>query len=84
VPFGEVVAFSAVDIFSKESDVLLRSALEGADGKAFLEYCMPRGFGSFSEIIQIDEGGEFKSEFNQAVETSCTWHRIARPFTGFH
>ena len=80
VLFGEVFAFTAVDIYSRESDVLLRPALEAADGKAFLEHCMPRRFEGFSEIIQTDGGGEFKGEFSQTVDDYCDRHRVARPY----
>jgi len=80
VLFGEVFAFTAVDIFTKESDVLLRPALEASDGKAFLEYCMQRRFDGFSEIIQTDGGSEFKGEFSQAVDDYCDRHRVARPY----
>ena len=80
VLFGEVFAFTAVDIFTRESDVLLRPALEATDGKAFLEYCMPRRFDGFSEIIQTDGGSEFKGEFSQTVDDYCDRHRIARPY----
>ena len=41
VDFGGVFAFTAIDIYSKESDVLLRPSLEAADGQAFLLACMP-------------------------------------------
>ena len=80
VLFGEVFAFTAVGIFSKESAVLLRAALEAVDGKAFLEHCMPRRFDGFSEIIQTDGGSEFKGEFSQTVDNYCDRHRIARPY----
>jgi len=80
VLFGDVFAFTAVDIFTRESDVLLRPALEATDGKAFLEYCMPRRFDGFSEIIQTDGGSEFKGEFSQTVDDYCDRHRVARPY----
>lgn len=80
VLFGEVFAFTAVDIFTKESDALLRPALEATDGKAFLEFCMQRRFDGFSEIIQTDGGSEFKGEFSQAVDDYCDCHRVARPY----
>ena len=80
VLFGQVFAFTAVDIFTKESDVLLRPALEATDGKAFLEYCMLRRFDGFSEIIQTDGGSEFKGEFSQTVHNYCSRHRVARPY----
>jgi transposase InsO family protein len=80
VLFGEVFAFTAVDIYTRESDVLLRPALEATDGRAFLEHCMPGRFDGFSEIIQTDGGSEFKGEFSQAVDAYCDRHRVARPY----
>jgi len=57
VLFGQVFAFTAVDIFTKESDVLLRPALESTDGKAFLEYCsMPVGETTSLFPIKVSEG----------------------------
>jgi transposase len=42
VAFGQVFAFTAVDIFSKESAVLLRPSLEAVDGQAFsMLACLP-------------------------------------------
>ena len=41
VDFGGVFAFTAIDIYSKECDVLLRPSLEATDGQAFLYACMP-------------------------------------------
>jgi transposase InsO family protein len=80
VLFGEVFAFTAVDIYTRESDVLLRPALDATDGRAFLEHCMPGRFDGFSEIIQTDGGSEFKGEFSQAVDAYCDRHRVARPY----
>ncbi|HSG45477.1 MAG TPA: integrase core domain-containing protein [Anaerolineales bacterium] len=80
VLFGEVFAFSAVDVFKKEGAVLLRPALEASDGRAFLEYCMPKRFDGFSELIQTDGGSEFKGAFSQVVEAYCARHRVARPY----
>jgi len=80
VLFGEVFAFTAVDIYTKESDVLLRPALKAVDGRAFLEHCMPGRFGGFAEIIQTDGGTEFKAEFAETVTDYCARHRIARPY----
>jgi transposase InsO family protein len=80
VLFGKVFAFTAVDIYTRESDVLLRPALEASDGRAFLEHCMPRRFDNFAEIIQTDGGSEFKSEFSDTVDQYCDRHRVARPY----
>ncbi len=80
VLFGDVFAFTAVDIYSKECDVLLRPMLGAEDGKAFLEHCMPRRFDGFSKLIQTDGGSEFKAEFQETVRDFCVRHRIARPY----
>ena len=80
VLFGKVFAFTAVDIYTRESDVPLRPALEALDGKAFLECCMPRRFDGFAEIIQTDGGSEFKREFCETVDKYCHRHRVARPY----
>ena len=80
VLFGGVFAFTAVDIYSRECDVLLRPALKALDGKAFLEHCMPRRFDGFSKLIQTDGGSEFKAEFQETVGSFCEGHRFARPY----
>ena len=80
VLFGDVFAFTAIDIFTKESDVLLRSSLEAVDGKVFLDRCMSRRFDNFAEIIQTDGGSEFKGAFSETVSAYCHRHRVARPY----
>jgi transposase InsO family protein len=80
VLFGGVFAFTAVDIYTRECDVLLRPALEAVDGQAFLHHCMNRRFGKHTEIIQTDGGSEFKAAFKQDVEKYCDRHRVARPY----
>lgn len=80
VHFGQVFAFTAIDIFSKESAVLLRPTLEAADAQAFLHACMPTRFGGFVELIQTDGGPEFKGPFLQDVALYSASHRVARPY----
>lgn len=80
VHFGQVFAFTAVDIFSREADVLLRPSLLAADGEAFLRFTMPRRFGGFVQTIQTDGGSEFEAEFARAAPLCCRQHRIARPY----
>lgn len=77
---GLFLPFTAIDIFSRECDVLLRPALEAVDGKAFLHHCMPRRFDGFTDMIQTDGGSEFKKEFVQDVGRYCERHRVARPY----
>lgn len=80
VNFGSVFAFTAVDIYSRESDVLLRPALEALDGQMFLQTCMPRRFDGFVKVIQTDGGSEFKREFQDIAPRYCLIHRVARPY----
>ena len=80
IDFGSVFAFTAVDIFSKEADVLLRPSLTGKDGCAFLQVCLGRRFDGFVNLIQTDGGSEFEAEFVQTVYAYCLRHRVARPY----
>lgn len=80
VHFGGVFAFTAVDIFSREADVLLRNAVTAADGVLFLRACMKRRFGGHVQLLQSDGGPEFKGEFALRALVFCDRHRIARPY----
>ncbi len=80
VDFGGLFAFTAVDIFSREADVLLRPALTAEHGAAFLHRCMRRRFNRFVQIVQTDGGSEFEAEFARQVWNYCRHHRIARPY----
>lgn len=80
VDFGEVFAFSGIDIFTREADVILRPSLTSYDGLIFLQTCMKRRFDNFVEIIQTDGGAEFEDEFSQYVLQYAKRHRIARPY----
>lgn len=80
VHFGMVFAFTAVDIFSREADVLLRSSVTADDGVAFLRSCMERRFGGHVQLLQSDGGPEFKGEFALRAPLFCDRHRIARPY----
>lgn len=80
IDFGALFAFTAVDIFSREADVLLRPALTAEHGAAFLHRCMRRRFNRFVEVVQTDGGSEFEAEFASQVWNYCGHHRIARPY----
>jgi transposase len=80
VHFGQVFAFTAVDIFSREADVLLRPSLLATDGEAFLRFTMPRRFSGWAQTIQTDGGSEFEAEFHQETRLFCRQHRVARPY----
>jgi Integrase core domain len=80
VDFGGLFAFTAIDIFSREADVLLRPALTAENGAAFLHRCMRRRFNRFVQVVQTDGGSEFEAEFARQVWNYCQQHRIARPY----
>ncbi len=80
VDFGDIFAFTAVDIFSKEADVILRPSLTSHDGAIFLDTCMQRRFNSHSDMIQSDGGPEFKDEFRKKVYQYTNRFRVARPY----
>lgn len=80
VDFGEIFAFTGVDIFSKEVDVLLAPQLTASYGYEFLKQSMKRRFNSFVDLIQTDGGPEFKDEFKRHVLEYTQRHRIAQPY----
>lgn len=80
VNFGEIFAFTGVDIFTREVDVYLAPALTANYGYIFLEKSMRFRFDGYSELIQTDGGSEFKDQFKMNVRIYCKRHRIARPY----
>lgn len=80
VDFGDIYAFTGVDIFSKEADVFLAPQLTASYGYSFLKQAMRRRFHGFVETIQTDGGHEFKSEFKQHVLEYTKIHRVAHPY----
>lgn len=80
VDFGEVFAFTSIDIFSKEPDVILRPALTAQDGVIFLDTAMQRRYNNHSDLIQADGGSEWKDEFRTKVYTYTDRFRVARPY----
>ena len=80
IAFGKLFAFTAVDIWSREADVILRPSLTAADGWFFLQACMKRRFDRFVELVQTDGVSEFEAEFALRVHRFCGVHRIARPY----
>lgn len=80
VAFGDIYAFTGVDIFSKEADILVAPALTSHFGHQFLEQSMGRRFDGYATLIQTDGGPEFKEEFLDHVHNYCDRHRVARPY----
>lgn len=80
IDFGGVFAFTGIDIFTREADILLAPELTANYGYQFLEQSMDRRFDRHVHLIQTDGGPEFKEKFKQNVANFCDRHRVARPY----
>lgn len=80
IDFGGIFAFTAVDIYSKEADVILAPELTSQHGVRFLDTCMQRRFNLHSDLIQADGGHEFKDKFKAKVYDYTDRFRVARPY----
>ena len=80
ITFEELFAFTAVDTFSKEADILLVPALTAEYGCKLLYQSMRKRFSGHVNLLQTDGGPEFKAEFKSKVNIFCNRHRIARPY----
>lgn len=78
--FGGLFAFTAVDCFSREADILLTPELTSQYGHKFLIQSMARRFDNHVELIQTDGGPEFKQHFTDHVYEYCDRHRVSRPY----
>ena len=80
IDFGGLYAFTAIDIFTREADILIAPELTAKYGRRFLSQSMERRFGSHVHLIQTDGGPEFKADFLIGLSAYCDRHRIARPY----
>jgi len=80
IDFGGLFAFTAVDIFTREADILVAPELTARYGLHFLHQSMERRFGRHVHLIQTDGGPEFKADFLTGIAAFCDQHRIARPY----
>jgi transposase InsO family protein len=80
IDFGGIYAFTAIDIYTKEADILLAPELTARYGSRFLSQSMNRRFDGHVNLIQTDGGSEFKADFLIHVHSFCDRHRIARPY----
>ena len=80
IDFGDIFAFTAVDIFTREADIFLAPELTARYGSQFFARSMERRFSGLVHLIQTDGGSEFKADFLKHVHGFCDKHRIARPY----
>jgi IS30 family transposase len=78
IDFGKVFAFTAVDIFTREGQVVLRPSLTAQDGEAALQAF--KAYFGHCHTIQTDGGSEFEAEFAYLVQSAADHHRVARPY----
>lgn len=80
IDFGELFAFTGIDIFTREADILVAPELTATYGHQFLTQSMTRRFNNHVHLLQTDGGSEFKEEFKTHVNEFCDRHRVARPY----
>jgi transposase len=80
IDFGGLFAFTAIDIFTREADILLAPELTANYGFRFLRQSMERRFDKHVHMLQTDGGPEFKADFLKALPSFCDRHRVARPY----
>jgi hypothetical protein len=79
VDFGEVYAFTGIDIYTREVEVKLFPSLTALDGLNFLEFSFEDRF-KHTSLLQTDGGSEFKAEFKANVFKFTDRFRVARPY----
>lgn len=80
IDFGELFAFTGIDIFTREADIFVAPALTAQQGYQFLKQSMARRFNGHVQLLQTDGGPEFKEVFKSHVTDYCDRHRVARPY----
>lgn len=80
IDFGDIFAFTAIDIVGKDADVFMAPNLTSHQGHQFLDFSMPRRFDGYVKLIQTDGGPEFKDEFSDHVLEYCGKRRISRAY----
>ena len=74
---GGVYAYTAIDIFSKEPNVVIGTNLEMATGAE--AFAIHHAFYGRTLLHQSDNGSEFQTTFREAVEV-VSLHRYSRPY----
>jgi len=79
VDFGEVFAFTGIDIFAKDAAVKLYPSLTSSDGVDFLTYAFETHY-KHTDLLQADGGSEFKDKFKQKVLVYADRYRVSSPY----
>ena len=78
VDFGDLYAYTAIDIFGRDAQVIMGTGLEGKDGAKALKQQME--YFESCDLIQRDGGSEFEKEWEQAAKQYCHKIRTSRPY----
>lgn len=78
VDFGGLFAFTSIDIFTRETQVVMRPGLKAQDGLIALNQQMQ--YFQFSDMLQCDGGSEFKADWSKVAKNYCHRVRTARPY----
>jgi transposase len=78
IDFGDVFAFTAIDTYTREGQVVLQPGITAEYGEAALKAFM--AYFGHCQVLQTDGGSEFEAEFAALAPTFADQHRIARPY----
>ena len=78
VDFGDVYAYTYIDIHTRQAFVDIEVDLESGSGKVSLEEA-GKVFGRM-KLLQSDGGPEFKKEFRKVVLNYADKYRVSRPY----
>ena len=78
VDFGSIYAFTAIDTFTREVSVIIKSKLTAKAGKEALKEQLR--YSKTIEHIQKDGGSEFKREWQDYAKKHIKSIRIAKPY----
>lgn len=79
IDFGNIFAFTGIDIFSKDVVVKLYPSLTSLDGQDFLSFSFKNHF-KHTNLLQTDGGSEFKDHFRRNVFLYTDRFRVAKPY----
>lgn len=75
---GNVYAYTAIDIFTKEPSVVIADNLEMETGA--IAFAVQKQFYGAVVTHQSDNGSEFQKSFVEAVKATSAQHRYSRPY----
>lgn len=75
---GGVYAYTAIDIFTKEPNIVISASLEMSTGAS--AFNLHNAFYGSVQLHQSDNGSEFQTTFREAVEATGSQHRYSRPY----